>query len=150
MIQHDYRCSKCSTTYEIAWNTFEDFRKEVDCACGGTAIQVWRKAPGLAGVEEPSTRGVRRTFHAGLDVQTGKYFQSRVERERYIRSRGLEIIGPEEHKRMLTQITPDPEPEMAGLKDAMEKSWQELHAGKPAPPMGQIDLGKDIVMGGGK
>ena len=40
----------------------------------------------------------------------------------------------------------DKDPELPHLKDAMEKSWQELHAGKPAPELGKIDTTADNVI----
>ena len=34
---------------------------------------------------------------------------------------------------------------MDGLGEAMQKSWEELHAGKPAPPLGKIDPKEPIL-----
>ncbi len=59
------------------------------------------------------------------------------------------MVGPEEHVRLLRQVDAPKDLEMKGLQNAMEKSWQELKAGKPAPPMGQVNL-KDTNIVGGK
>ena len=46
----------------------------------------------------------------------------------------------------MSDVPSDKEVALPGIQEAMEKSWQELHAGKPAPPLGKIDLDKEPVM----
>ena len=133
MIRHDFRCVKCGCTFEISFASGDDFRREWPCpTCAGSAIQVWLPAPGLAGVSEPGTRGVSRSFEPGHDVQSGRYFNDRAERDRYVKGRGLELMGPKEWDRTMKAM-PDPtdrEPNRATLEEAAQKSWERLQAGE--------------------
>ena len=123
-------------TFEVAFATHTDFRKEWPCQnCGGVAIQVWLQAPGLAGVEEPGTRGVSRSFEPGHDVQSGRYFNSRAERDRYVKGRGLELMGPKEWDRTWKALPSEREPDRATLEEAAQKSWERLQAGEKPEPM---------------
>jgi len=49
---------------------------------------------------------------------------------------------------MLKSYRPKEDISTAGLETAMQKSWEELKAGKPAPPMGRVDLRETNVVGG--
>ena len=130
MIRHDFACTKCGMRFEVTFDSSSDFRKEWPCEnCGGVAVQIWLQAPGLAGVEEPSTRGVARSFEPGWDVQSGKYFNTRAERDRYVKGRGLELMGPKEWDRTLKNLPSEREPDRATLEEAAQKSWERLQAG---------------------
>jgi len=121
-------------TFEVSFATITDFRREWPCQnCGGVAHQVWLKAPGLAGVEEPSTRGVSRTFQPGKDLQSGQYFESRTDRDRWLKQRGLEALGPEEYDRSRKAAKEDPEPDYSGLIPAMKEALEESQS-SGAPP----------------
>jgi hypothetical protein len=138
VIRHDFRCTKCKFQFEVVFDCSDAFRREWPCVnCSGVAHQVWLRAPGLAGVSEPSTRGVSRSFEPGWDVQSGKYFNDRAERDKYVKGRGLELMGPKEWDRTMKAL-PDPtsrEPDRATLEEAAEKSWQRLQAGERPEPM---------------
>lgn len=137
MIRHDFRCTKCNYTYEISFASSLDFRREWPCPnCAGIGIQIWLKAPGLAGVEEPGTRGVDRSFIPGMDIQSGRYFNTRAERDRYVKSKGLELMGPKEWDRTRKNLpSREPKVDETKLVDACEHAWQDLTAGRKAPPM---------------
>jgi hypothetical protein len=137
VIRHDFHDPKCGQTFEVTFACSSDFRREVPCYCGGTAHQVWLRAPGLAGVSEPGTRGVSRSFEPGHDVQSGRWFNDRAERDRYVKGRGLELMGPKEWDRTMKSL-PDPtdrEPNRATLEKAAQKSWERLQAGERPEPM---------------
>lgn len=136
MIRHDFHCRDCGETQEVGFATFIDFRREVPCLCGGRAFQVWTRAPGLAGVSEPGTRGIAKSFNPGqYDVQAGRVFESRTERDKYVKSRGLVAMGADEYRRSVNGVSGDPEPkfEKAKLREAMEASYAEQKAGKITP-----------------
>lgn len=133
MIRHDYLCLKCGHSEEVVFESFAEFRREIACTCGGTAVQVWLQAPGLAGVSEPGTRGVDRTFQPGYDVQAGRTFYDRSQRDAYLRKRKLIGLGPEEFKRTLDRSSVDPEPDYSGLVPAMKEAYAENESGKITP-----------------
>jgi hypothetical protein len=133
----------------VSFDTVADFRREWPCQnCAGVAQQIWLRAPGLAGVEEPSTRGIRRTFQPGYDVQSGRVFNSRTEREKWAKGRGLEGLGPEEFKRTKDAVPSDPEPDFSGLPAAMNDAYNETKAGVKGPPLARIGPEtKPIIVG---
>jgi len=140
VILHDFRCAKCGFTFEVAFPSSLDFKREIPCRnCEGVAVQIWLRAPGLAGVEEPGTRGISRSFQPGYDVQSGRHFNTRADRDRYVKERGLVLMGPQEWDRTRKAMPERPEPDHATLPEAMEKSWQEMKAGKKAPPVQHLD-----------
>jgi hypothetical protein len=147
VITHDFHCGKCGMCEEISFSSFADFVREVECACGGVAVQTWRKAPGLAGVSEPGTRGITRTFHPGTyDVQAGRVFDSRSDREKWAKSRGLIGMGPEEYKRTMDN-TNEPEVKLEGFRDAMEVGWQQAKSSRGVEPLPSVDT-KDVAVVG--
>jgi hypothetical protein len=135
---HDYLCVKCRQWVEVSYALSElgnGVPPQVECSCGGTARHTWRSAPGLAGVWEPGTRGIKRTFSPGeYDVQAGRVFHSLKERETYLNSRGLIPMGPDEYKRTIS-TTNEPQPDFSTLPETMKDAWDEVQAGVPAPPM---------------
>jgi len=133
----------------VSFASAADFRKEVNCECGGVAVQIWLRAPGLAGVEEPSTRGVHRSFQPGYDVQAGRHFNSRSEREQWAKSKGLEGLGETEYRRTVAAAPAEPEPDFSTLKDTIADAYEEVAAGKQGPPLARIDSDtKPIIVGG--
>jgi len=114
---------------------FEQLRREIPCQCGGTAVHGWYsgRGPGLAGVAEPGTRGVKRTFQPGYDIQFGQHFETRKEQEAFAKARGLVPVGPEEFERNRKNAK-EPDPDFSGLTDAMKDAWDEVKAGKHPPP----------------
>jgi hypothetical protein len=149
--RYDFRCAKCGTVFETSMS-FEQLRRELPCRCGGVAVLAWLKAPGLAGVSEPSTRGITRTFTPGYDIQLGKTFADRAERDRYLKSRGLEAVGPDEWHRNQSSMPSrqDSEPEFRDLGDVMKESWEETKSaearGDPAPVLPVVDLKDGTVI----
>lgn len=142
MIRHDYLCG-CGkwTTVEYAGvaEIGETLQREIGCECGGVARHTWRTGPGLGGVWEPGTRGVTRTFTpGGYDIQAGRSFDSLRERESYLKSRGLVALGPEEYKRTIDSAN-EPQPDFSRLPEAMKDAWDEVKAGKAAPPVARMD-----------
>jgi len=132
VIRHDFKCAKCGNIFVVAFDSSEDFQRTWPClTCGGNANQIWLQAPGLAGVEEPGTRGVSRSFEPGHDVQSGRFFNTRAERDRYVKGRGLELMGPKEWDRTFKALPSGPrEPDRATLEEAAQKSWERLQAGE--------------------
>lgn len=149
MPTHDFRCTKCGATWEV-FMTIDQLRRELPCSCGGVAVLTWLKAPGLGGVSEPSTRGVRPTFKPGFDVQLGRHFNTRSERDSYAKSRGLEIVGPEEWKRNADAGKRETEITRAELTEVMKDAWDQVKAdeakGKPADPLPVLDLKSNEVI----
>ena len=145
---HDYHCLKCGAFTEVTWLRFEDFRRDVECGCGGVAVQTWRKAPGLAGVSEPGTRGITRTFEPGrYDIQAGRSFASRSERDRYLKAKGLIAMGPEEFKRTRDNAN-EPEITLPNIKDAMKEAWEEASSSKEVEPLPSIPIEDVNIVGG--
>lgn len=148
MIRHDFKCTKCGMVAEVTFDSSSDFRKEWPCAnCGGVAVQIWLRAPGLAGVEEPSTRGVSRSFEPGYDIQSGRYFNTRSERDRYVKARGLELMGPQEWDRTRKAMPESPEHKVneRALEEAAQKAWERLQAGERPEPMEEYK-GEDAIL----
>jgi len=133
MLRHDFKCKACGHQEEVCFESYEEFSREVRCSCGGQAVPIWTKAPGLAGCAEPSTRGVERTFKPGYDIQAGRHFNDRAERDRYLKRRGLMALGPDEFKRSMAAAKVDPEPDYSGLVPAMKEAYEENRAGKVTP-----------------
>lgn len=133
MIRHDYLCTSCGHTEEVVFDDFSQFQKEIPCSCGGRAVQVWLQAPGLAGVSEPGSRGIDRTFTPGYDIQSGRIFADRADRDKYLRERKLIALGPEEYKRSVNSSHSEPEPDYSGLVPAMKEAYAENEAGKITP-----------------
>ncbi len=134
--------------FEVQFDSSLDFRKEWPCSnCAGVAVHIWLRAPGLAGVEEPGTRGVSRSFQPGHDIQSGRYFNTRSERDRYVKSRGLELMGPKEWDRTRKALPENPEPKVSEekLAEACQKSWEELQAGHRPPPMEKFETDDAII-----
>lgn len=137
-VTHDFFCPKCRGWVEVTFESYDLLTDAVACpgktfygnACEGVAIRTWRKAPGLAGVSEPGTRGIDRTFKAGYDVQAGRIFYDRAERDKYLKRRGLIGLGPQEYQRTLNQSHSDPEPDYSGLEEKMKEAYAENEAGK--------------------
>lgn len=149
-IRHDFRCQSCGNWDEVLYAGVAEIgevfqRKGICSACGGVTIHTWRTAPGLGGVTEPGTRGVTKTFHPGAyDVQAGRRFDSLVERESYLKSRGLVALGPDEYKRTIA-TTNEPQPDFSTLPETMKEAWGELEAGKPAPPIAVMDENGNVT-----
>lgn len=144
---HDYECTSCGSLKEVVWPEIALFKREVSCRCGGVAVQTWRKAPGLAGVWEPGQRGITPSFRPGsYDMQAGRSFDSISERDRYLKSRGLIAMGPDEYKRTV-DTSVSPEISLPGIKDVMNEAWEEAKSSKPAEPLPKVDL-KDVTIAG--
>jgi len=149
MLRHDFRCQKCGHTMEVEFASFDDFRRELDCTeCDGVAVQVWLRSPGLAGVWEPGTRGVKRTFTPGsYDIQSGRTFESLSERDAYVKSRGLIAMGPDEYKRTVNTSSENQEADINKdkLREAMKDAWDENMAGKITPHLVVDDKIKPVI-----
>lgn len=148
MIRHDFRCGKCQFVFEVTFDSSLDFKREWPCQnCGGVAVQIWLRAPGLAGVEEPSTRGISRSFQPGYDIQSGRYFNSRSERDRYVKERGLVLMGPQEwdRTRKAQSETHTPKINERALEEAAQKSWERLQAGERPERMEQFKEDEPIL-----
>lgn len=132
---HDYLCNKCGGWAEVSFESYElfDQHRTIPCVCGGLARQTWKVSPGLAGVSEPGTRGVDRTFQPGYDIQSGKTFYDRAQRDAYLKKRGLIGLGPEEFKRTLDASKTDLEGDYSGLVPAMKEAYEENESGKITP-----------------
>ena len=133
MITHDYHCSKCQLWVEIRFDSHTQFVRSFECECGGALVQTWRQAPGLSGCSEPGQRGIDATFRSGYDVQAGRYFYDRAERDKYLKKRGLIGLGPQEFERSLNASVVDPEPKFEGLETAIKEAYEENAAGKVSP-----------------
>ena len=119
------------------------------CVCGGKAVKAWFKAPGLAGVSEPGTRGLTRTFHPGYDVQSGRFFESRSERDGYLKERGLVGLGPDEYRRTASQASSQPEElELPGIKDAMNEAYDEATSSKETPKLPKLNPNEAMIADG--
>jgi hypothetical protein len=84
-------------------------------------------------VAEPGTRGVKRTFNPGYDIQFGQHFETRKEQEAFAKARGLVPLGSEEFERSRKNAS-EPELKFDGLTDAMKDAYAEVEAGKHPPP----------------
>lgn len=142
-MNHDFLCPKCGGWTEVSFTLAELEKgppRQIECSCGGVARHTWRTAPGLAGVTEPGTRGIRKTFEPGTyDVQAGRSFASLKERDDYLKRRGLVALGPEEFKRTIDS-TNEPQPDFSTLPAAMKDAWEEVEAGKASGlPLAKLD-----------
>ena len=149
-IAWDYRCRSCSAWQEKFFFTDEQVVESLACVCGGTAIRTWAKAPGLAGVSEPGTRGITRTFHPGYDVQSGKFFETRTERDGYLKARGLVGLGPDEYRRSASAATPQPDDiALPGIDKAMNEAYEEATSSRETAPIPQINESEAMIADGG-
>jgi hypothetical protein len=146
MIAFDYRCGRCSAWQERFFFTRNEVALTLPCCCGGVAVKAWFKAPGLAGVSEPGTRGVTRTFQPGYDVQSGKFFGDRAERDDYLKGRGLIALGPEEYKRTAAQTPSQPETlELPGIQDAMNEAYEEAKSSREVARLPKLNQAEAMI-----
>ena len=102
------------------------------------------RAPGLSGVSDPGARGVKRSFEPGIDIQFGRHFETRGEREAYAKRRGLVGLSSEEYNREKNS-SPSPSPDWSGLKDVMKDAYEEVAAGK-GPSHLVTDLQNNVIV----
>ena len=151
MIAWDFYCSKCRAWQEKFFYTRDEVVKTLDCCCGGKAVKAWFKAPGLAGVSEPGTRGITRTFQPGYDVQSGRFFGDRSERDGYLKQRGLIGLGPDEYRRTANVVSSQSEKlELPGIQDAMKEAYEEAISSKETAPLPKLNPNEAMIADGYK
>ena len=118
MICYDFRCSKCGQDWEAIFASAADAVKLLPCDCGGEAHHVW-KSFGPKG-----RMGGDKGIFPCYDIQAGRVFNDRKEKNAYLKSKGLVEMGPDEYKRSLSTPSQS-EPDFSGLKEAMSEAWDE-------------------------
>ena len=140
MIRHDLKCQNCGCLMRDIVLASAKQVEEFECGqCGGNVSIVYLQFPGLLGLETGSS------FRPGYDVQLGKIFQSRSERDSHVKARGLVALGPDEYKRtMNTMHDSEPAFDDAGFEEAAKRAWQENFVEGKVKPIHKLD--KDAVM----
>lgn len=124
MINHDYRCRRCSKLFEA----FVDPNDRVlPCpACEGESDRVYRKFGQMLG----KSKGLYPRF----DTQLGVTLESAQHMERVAKERGLEVMGNQEWERSRhASRTPDPmdsdEPDPQ-LIEIAKRAWDDVKFGR--------------------
>jgi len=120
VINQDFRCLKCGIVGEAL---VESGTTLTGCSCGGLAVLVWLKAPGVAN----KSKGIYPRF----STQLGCLVESAQHENRVAKEKNLYAMGPEEHTRTLKNLS---EPEEVyvdpqGFREAAEKAYAEIKSG---------------------
>lgn len=137
-ILFDYRCRKCSHTFEALVDNREP---ELPCPiCTEPAVRLFSWRGGFVG----QSKGKFPYF----DIQLGTTVDSAQHRDRIAKERGLEIMGNEEWERSRNAPrTPDPldsdEPDPQ-LIEIAKRAWDDVKFDR-VPPEVEEDRVMDIV-----
>lgn len=131
MPEHSFRCQSCGKTTRILFSLEQHPYPDVArcAACGNPAVRYFERAPGM----QPDI------WNPTFDVQAGRAFSSRRQRDEWLKSKGLGIISTEEFDRnVLPREHPD---EIAWdserWHEAAKKAHDDIYYGNvevPAPP----------------
>ena len=126
MIVHDLHCNRCGILRrDVLLKRVEEIVLLAPCSCGGRFEIIWLKPPSIVGTETNST-----WFRPGYNVQLGKTFHSFDEHQKYVKERGIEVVGPDEAKRNHRGPSTDSsDVELPGFKDLMRDTWEETVIG---------------------
>jgi len=130
-ICHDLKCKNCRfVRHDVLMNSPDDLKTAVPCSCGGRYEITYLTFPGVIGTETGAT-----WFKPGYNVQLGRSFSSYDEHQRYVKAKGLVVMGPEEAKRSRDLAHEPPEPKLEGVREAMEAAYHEtFEMGKMRTP----------------
>ncbi len=129
----DFLCEKCGTRGEF----FVDNSKVlIPCTCGGNAHVIWVKAPGM-----------RREFLGYHDIQLGRYIETRSERDRLLKERGLVAIPPDEWRHTASTAHEDEDAgwDHEAFQNAAEKAYNDLKYGNIPEPEAPADISEPII-----
>jgi hypothetical protein len=119
MITHDLRCNHCGfIRRDVMMQSPDDLKTALPCSCGGRYEITYLKFPGVIG-------NGHGWFKPGYNVQLGRSFSSFDEHEKYVKEKGLVVMGPEEAKRSRDLAHEPPEPKLEGVREAMEAAYHE-------------------------
>jgi hypothetical protein len=142
MITHDLKCQSCGLLLrDIRLMSVKEVATLQCGRCHGRLGIIYLAFPGLLGVETGSS------FKSGYDVQLGKSFDSRSERDSYVRQKGLVAMGPDEYRRtMNTMHDSEPAFDDAGFEGAAKRAWQETVVEGKVKPIHKLDKDTHIAV----
>ena len=121
MICYDFRCLKCGQDWEAIFPSAAQATQTLPCNCGGEAQHIWKSFGGKGRI------GGEKGRYPRYEIQAGRTFHSAKEENAYLKSKGLEKMGPDEYRRSVSYS--EPEPDYSGIKDCMKEAWAEAEAG---------------------
>lgn len=131
MIVHDLRCNHCGyIKRDVFMQSPDDLKDALPCSCGGRYEIAYLKFPSVVGTETGAT-----WFKPGYNFQLGRSFSSFDEHQKYVKEKGLIVMGPEEAKRNRDLAHEPSEPKLEGVREAMEAAYHEtFELGKMVKP----------------
>jgi hypothetical protein len=134
LVLFDFCCPSCGA---IGEELVEVGTKILPCACGGEAVQIWMKAPGVGN----KAKGKFPYYDTGLAMTV----ESPQQRERIAKSKGLAIMGREEFARSVADSKAPVENyiDREKWRESAQKAWQDIKSQavplNPATPMAKVD-----------
>ena len=144
MIVHDLKCSGCGRVLCDVMiadvDTVRDGRAK--CGCGGAFVILWLRPPAITGTETSST-----WFKPGYNVQLGRSFASFDEHQKYVKEKGLVLMGPDEYRRSVNNAHEAPEAwDHEGFVEAAKAGWEETVVGGKTISIPKVDRGDTVVV----
>ncbi len=135
LVLFDFCCPKCGA---IGEQLVEPGTKILPCSCGGEAVQIWMKAPGVGN----KAKGKYPYFDTGLAMTV----ESPQQRQRIADAKGLTIMGREEFARNAANSQTAPTEnyiDREKWRESAQKAWQDIKSQavplNPATPMSKVD-----------
>ena len=142
---HDLRCSGCGLVYPdalIADVEVVRSGRALCAACGGPLVILWLKAPAITGTETNST-----WFKPGYNVQLGRSFATFDEHQKYVKERGIQMMGPEEFRRTENTVhEPEEKWDHEGYVEAAKRGWAETVEGGKMYTIPKVDRSDTVVV----
>lgn len=125
----EYHCKACGARYEYVFAVQEwPYPEACECAkCGAVATRYFSTPPAMS--PDPHWSGY-------YDQQLGRYINSREEKRRLLKEKGLEEVSNREFQRGFEAATdkedviPENDPK---FRAAMEKAYADMQAGNLEP-----------------
>lgn len=146
MVTHDLRCAGCGRIfYDVMIPCVDDVREgRYKCGrCGtGVLLILWLKPPAVNGVEKGST-----WFRPGYNVQLGRSFASLDEHNKYVKEKGLQVIGPDEWRHgENTAHEPEEKWDHGAFVEAAKRGWEDTVEHGQNYSIPKVDRGDTVVV----